>query len=70
VSPPATENAEWKLLAPKTTTGPTGRNIDLTSASETACELESPQSIRAYPRAFFNQSANQQLIAGPGVSFI
>jgi hypothetical protein len=31
VSPPATEKASGKLLAPKTTTGPSGRNIERTS---------------------------------------
>src|SRR5581483_4529124 len=32
VSPPATENARGKLLAPNTATGPTGRRIERTSA--------------------------------------
>src|SRR5271156_4733269 len=56
VSPPATEYASGKLLAPKTTTGPSGRHIDrksgfagfrAASALSNRARTHDPSSIRS-----------------------
>src|ERR1035437_415381 len=47
VSPPATEKANGKLLAPKTTTGPRGRNRERMSGLGAGLRPESARSIRA-----------------------
>ena len=47
VSPPATENANGKLLAPNTTTGPSGRKRERTSGLGSGLRSGSARSIRA-----------------------
>ena len=51
VSPPATENASGKLLAPKTATGPSGRRSERTSGRGNGLRAGSAVSMRASTQA-------------------
>jgi hypothetical protein len=59
VSPPATENASGKLLAPKTATGPSGRSMDRTSGFGGVRAAIGRVDTRHHPGALFHHSGKE-----------